>query len=39
MMIKLNKPYQYYGTETDSRQGEIVTETICQETISISKSY
>jgi hypothetical protein len=30
MMIKLNKPYQYYGTETRSRQGEIVTEAICQ---------
>ena len=31
MMIKLDKPYQhYYSTETGSRQGEIVTEAICQ---------
>ena len=30
MMIKLDKPHQYYGTETGSRQGEIVAEAICQ---------
>jgi hypothetical protein len=33
MMIKLNKPYQYYDTETRSRQGEIVTEAIFQKQI------
>jgi hypothetical protein len=30
VMIKLDKPYQYYGTETGSRQGKIVAEAICQ---------
>jgi hypothetical protein len=35
MVIKLDKPYQhYYSTETDSKQGEIVTEDICQKTTS-----
>jgi hypothetical protein len=28
MMIKLDKPHQYYGTETSSRLGKIVTEAI-----------
>ena len=30
MMIKLDKQYQNYSTETGARQGEIVTEEICQ---------
>ena len=30
MMIKLDKPHQYYGTETSLGQGEIVAEAICQ---------
>ncbi len=35
MVIKLDKPYQhYYSTETGSKQGEIVTEDICQKTTS-----
>jgi hypothetical protein len=39
MVIKLDKPYQSYGTETDSRQAEIVAEANMSETISISNSY
>jgi len=29
-MIKLDKQYQHYSTETGARQREIVTEDICQ---------
>jgi hypothetical protein len=45
MMIKLDKPYPYYVTETGTRQGEIVAEDICQkqfqypESIEVCKRY
>jgi hypothetical protein len=37
MMIKIDKPYQYYGKETGSRQGEIVAKAICQNKLNIQK--
>lgn len=38
MMLKLDKPYQHYSTETGSRQGEIVIEAICQKTAQYAKA-
>jgi hypothetical protein len=38
MIIKLDKQYQHYTTETGSRQGEIVTEAICQKSAQYDKA-
>jgi hypothetical protein len=38
MMIKLDKQYQHYTTETGARQAEIVTEAICQKSAQYDKA-
>ena len=38
MMIKLDKPHPHYNTETGYRQGEIVSEAICQKQTQYSKA-
>jgi hypothetical protein len=38
MMLKLDRSYQHYSTETGSKQGEIVIEAICQKPAQYDKA-